>query len=242
MARKKEVAAESAPVVIAYKGFDKNLQCRGFQYEVGADYTHDGKVKACSAGFHACENPFDVWGYYGPFDSRFAVVELSGDLSRESNGDSKIAAGKIKVRAELKMPEFIATAVKWVIDQCKDAGTEDTGNYAQIGSSGNSAQIGSSGDYARIGSGGNYAQIGSSGDSARIGSSGYFAQIKSEGANAVIACAGSVEQFQVGPGGCITVPYHDGKRTRFAVGYEGENIKAGVTYYVNAAGEFVEVQ
>lgn len=112
MARKKEVAAESAPVVIAYKGFDKNLQCRGFQYEVGAEYTHNGKAEACSAGFHACENPFDVWGYYGPFDSRFAVVELSGDLSRESNGDSKIAAGKIKVRAELKMPEFIATAVK----------------------------------------------------------------------------------------------------------------------------------
>ena len=226
--------------IIAYKGFGPDWKCRGFQYEIGATYEHDGKVEACDAGFHACENPMDVWRYYDPFDSRFAVVELSGEIDRQEDGDSKIAAGRITVKAELKLPEFIATAVQYVIDACKGKDDEDA-DYAQIGSSGDYAQIGSSGGSARIGSSGDYARIGSSGDYARIGSSGDYARIKSEGEDAVIACAGSVDQFQVGPGGCIAVPYHDGTRTRFAIGYEGENITAGVTYTVSDSGAFVEV-
>ena len=70
--------------VIAYKGFDKNLSCRGYQYEVGQTYEHAGPVVAYSSGFHACENPMDLWGYYGlGEDNRFARVTLSGELSRE---------------------------------------------------------------------------------------------------------------------------------------------------------------
>ncbi|CUI03910.1 Similarity [Janthinobacterium sp. CG23_2] len=115
-----------------------------------------------------------------------------------------------------------------------------SGHYAQIGSSGHSAQIGSSGDSAQIGSSGHYAQIGSSGDSAQIGSSGGRAQIDACGMNAVIASAGSVRRFRAAKGGCVSAPWHDGKRTRFAVGYVGENIKADTWYAINAAGEFVE--
>jgi len=302
MAKKKASEETQAPV-IAFKGFDKDLKCRGYQFEVGKTYEHAGKVEKCEGGFHACESPLDVWGYYGPFDSRFAIVELSGDLSREENGDSKIAAGRITIKAEMKLPEFISTAVKMIVDACKGKGDDPAGNYARIGSSGNYAQIGSSGNYAqigssgyyarigssgnyarigssgnyaqigssgyyaRIGSSGNYAQIGSSGNSARIGSSGNYAQIgssgysaqigssgyyarigssgnyariKAEGKDAVIACAGSVEAFEVGEGGCVAIPYHDGKRTRFAVGYVGEGLKAGVRYSVNSSGQFVE--
>jgi hypothetical protein len=107
-----------------------------------------------------------------------------------------------------------------------------SGDYARIGSSGDSAQIGSSGDSARIGSSGDSAQIGSSGDYAQIGSSGDYAQIVAEGSNAVVACAGSAT-VTVGSGGAICIPYHDGKRTRFAIGYVGEDgIEAGVAYTV----------
>ena len=84
--------ASPQEVVFAYKGFDKDLQCRRFQFEVGKTFEHKGPVLACSSGFHACENPFDVWGYYGPVGyeghlNRFARVSLSGSLSRHS-GDS----------------------------------------------------------------------------------------------------------------------------------------------------------
>lgn len=103
----------------------------------------------------------------------------------------------------------------------------------RIGSSGGSARIGSSGGSAQIGSSGHYAQIGSSGDSARI---------KAEGENAVIACAGSVAYVQAGKNGAVCIPWHDGKRTRFAVGYVGENLKADTKYTVNDKGEFEEVK
>ncbi|MDJ3497493.1 hypothetical protein LEK87_00515 [Salmonella enterica] len=145
-----------------------------------------------------------------------------------------------------------------------------SGYNAQIGSSGDDAQIGSSGDDARIGSSGYNAQIGSSGDDARIGSSGYNAQIGSSGYNAqigssgnyarigssgddaritasgkgsVVACAGSIERIVLGEGGCASVPWHDGNRTRIAVAYVGENgIEANTPYYVNDEGQFVKVE
>ncbi|MFZ5396511.1 hypothetical protein ACOY9Z_00275 [Enterobacter roggenkampii] len=133
-----------------------------------------------------------------------------------------------------------------------DARIGSSGNYAQIGSSGYNAQIGSSGYNARIGSSGYNAQIGSSGDDARIGSSGYNARIGSSGYNAqitasgkgsVVACAGSIERIVLGEGGCASVPWYDGSRTRIAVAYVGENgIEANTPYYVNDEGQFVKVE
>ncbi len=120
---------DQAAHIIAYKGFDKDLQCRGFQYEVGKEYEHAGKVEQCAAGFHACENPIDVFGYYGPGESRFAEVELSGEFSR-GDGDSKIAAAKIHIKAELSLPDFIGKAVGFILAQVdwKNAKESNTGN------------------------------------------------------------------------------------------------------------------
>jgi hypothetical protein len=75
--------------VVAYKGTDKDMACRGFAFELGKAYEHDGKVVACQSGFHACENPFDVWSYYGPADgNRFFRVTLGGELSRHGTMES----------------------------------------------------------------------------------------------------------------------------------------------------------
>jgi hypothetical protein len=165
--------------VIAYKGFHKDLTCNGFQYEVGKTYKHDGPVERCAQGFHACEGPLDVWAYYGVTESRFAIVEMGGWVDREKDGDTKIAAAEITIKAELTLPEFIKRGVEWLIEATKGKKDSSSGNSARIGSSGDSAQIGSSGDYAQIGSSGYSAQIGSSGDSAQIGSSGDSARIGS---------------------------------------------------------------
>ena len=96
--------------LIAYKGFDTNLQCRGFQFAVGESYTHEGRVAACESGFHACENPLDVFAYYAPGDSRFCTVEVTGELSRHAD-DSKVAAAKIKIVAEYSIPQIVTAAV-----------------------------------------------------------------------------------------------------------------------------------
>jgi hypothetical protein len=104
--------------IVSYKGFDKNLKCRDFQYEVGKEYVHNGEAKACSSGFHACEYPLDVFGYYAPADSRFAIVEQSGQLSRHDD-DSKVASTKIKVTAEIGLPGLIKAAVEYTMSRAK---------------------------------------------------------------------------------------------------------------------------
>lgn len=98
--------------VVAFKGFDSNMSCRGFKYEIGKSYSHDGKVEKCGSGFHACEFPLDVFNFYPP-SSRFAKVSLSGEIDR---GNDKIAAAKIRISAEIKLPELVSNAVDFIFN------------------------------------------------------------------------------------------------------------------------------
>ena len=81
-----------------FKGFDKDLKCRGFQYEIGKDYEQEGEVKCCERGFHFCDNPFDVFRYYSPSDSRYCEVEGYGNADK-ANDDSKVATSHIHISA-----------------------------------------------------------------------------------------------------------------------------------------------
>ena len=95
-----------------YKGFDKDMKCRGFQYEVGQTYETD-EAKLCESGFHACEAPLDVFRYYAPTDSRYCEVELD-DLTDKRSDDSKRVGKKITVGAEIGIPGLIKAHVEWV--------------------------------------------------------------------------------------------------------------------------------
>lgn len=192
--------------IIAYKAFNKDLQCRDFQYEVGKEYQTDEKIKCCRRGFHAFESPLEVWCYRGILNARFAKVELSGTIDRRWNGFTKICSSHIKIKEELKLADIIKLGVKWLENATSPSETEtdstlnDKGDtsvriasnddYVRIGSSGNDVQIESSGIYAYIGSSGSNARIASSGPYARIGVSGYDARIGSSGGNAVIGSSG----------------------------------------------------
>ena len=200
----------SENVITSYKGFDKNMKCRGFKYEVGKEYEMDGEIRCCNRGFHACKSPIEVWDYYDMLNSRFAEVEQSGKIDEEEMS-TKICSSRIKIKAELKLADIINIGVEWLKDITSPSKVKadgvlndngyrrkqigSSGNYAKIGSSGDSAKIGSSGDYAQIGSSGNYAKIGSSGDSAKIGSSGNYAQIGSSGYYAQIGSSGNYAQI-----------------------------------------------
>ena len=180
--------------IIAYKGFDKDFKCRGFQYEVGKTYEMDSNIAYCNRGFHACESPMEVFDYYDMLTSRFAEVEQSGKMDKEADS-TKTCSSRIKIKAELKLADIINLGVEWLKEITSPYKTEvnntsNDGNYAKIGSSGDYAQIGSSGNYAKIGSSGYSAKIGSSGDSAQIGSSGDYAQIGSSGDSAKIGSSG----------------------------------------------------
>lgn len=99
--------------IIGYKGFDKDFKCRDFQYEVGKEYTHDGKVEMCSSGFHFCENPPDVFNYYNAGENnRFAVVEADEVSPEKGEVDSKRVAGKLKIKDEISVFELCKIAVE----------------------------------------------------------------------------------------------------------------------------------
>jgi hypothetical protein len=105
--------------VIAYKGFNKDLKCRGFQFEIGKTYTHEGPVRHCDSGFHACERPLDALAYYAPADSVYALVEQSGELSRENGGDSKIASSKITIKAAIDIPALVQATFDYTWERAK---------------------------------------------------------------------------------------------------------------------------
>ena len=96
----------------SYKGFNKNLQCRGFQYEIGKTYETDG-AKACEHGFHACEVPLDVFAYYPPNESRYCEVEQSGELDHDTD-DSKVASSHIKIGTEIGIPGLVKAQIEYV--------------------------------------------------------------------------------------------------------------------------------
>ena len=144
--KKPTEAVSEAPVVIAaFKGFDQNFQCRGFQYEIGKTYEHDGAVTVCASGFHACQSPLDIFDYYAPGLSRYASVTQSGEHAFHDD-DSKVVSAKIKIEAELKLPDFISAAVKWIVDHATPATSDhSTGNRSAASSTGNQSAASSTG-------------------------------------------------------------------------------------------------
>ena len=117
-----------------YKGFDKDLKCRGFQYEIGKEYEEE-KASACNCGFHACEMPLEVLGYYEPGKgSRYCEVEQAGEISKHSD-DTKVASTKIKIGAEIGIPGLVKAQVEYV----KERATETNEHHSTGSRSANSA-------------------------------------------------------------------------------------------------------
>ena len=100
----------------AYKGFNKDMTCRGFQFKEGETYEEE-RAEVCKSGFHACENPIDCLSYYAPNESVYHEVELDGDVSREGGKDSKIAASRIKIGAKIDFKGMIKAKPTYLGDE-----------------------------------------------------------------------------------------------------------------------------
>lgn len=217
----------SENVITSYKGFDKNMKCHGFQYEVGKEYEMDGEIKCCNRGFHACKSPMEVWDYYDMLNSRYAEVEQSGKIDAEENS-TKVCSSRIKIKAELKLADIINIGVEWLKDITSPSKVKTDG------------ALNDNGDRRK--------QIGSSGDYAKIGSSGDSAQIDSTGEDSVIMCAGNSSIAKAKVGSWITLAewkWSDEKKRDVPVCVkteyvDEENIKAD-TWYKLKNRKFVEV-
>jgi hypothetical protein len=209
MAAKKKAAAEAtgqvaqaaqpASVIVAYKGFNTDWTCRGFQYEIGKSYEHDGEVHACNSGFHACEHPLHVLRYYRPAFSKFAIVEQSGEVSRHAD-DSKVASSRIAVKAEIDIAGLVKAAIKYTMDRCTlaDGASSDQDNASvatggknkSATASGYSGAATASGDSGAATASGSYGAATASGDSGAATASGYSGAATASGDSGAATASG----------------------------------------------------
>lgn len=186
--------------VIAYKGFDKDLSCRGFKFEVGKSYVHNGDIKVCESGFHACENPLDVLLYYGlGSGNRFAVVELSGEAKKE---DEKTCASNITIKAELDLKNFIKAAIDFISsDKMKEQASGDgsklvaSGYESRLASSGNQANLAASGDRSYLAASGYNPHLVASGRESYLAASGYRSHLVASGEWSQLVSSGYISQL-----------------------------------------------
>ena len=217
----------------AYKGFNKDMTCRGFQYEIGKEYETDA-ADLCRIGFHACENPLDCFSHYAPATSRYCEVEIE-DNGQRSSEDSKVVGRKIKIGAELSTEQICKLHFEYVRSRCDPAKTNAAGDResASAGEYGSA----SAGEYGSA-SAGEYgsASAGDYGVSASRGSS-------SAGENGVAAARGKHAKVRGGIGSVLVVCVENEDSYEIAewkaAVVDGERIRPD-TWYTVENGEFKE--
>lgn len=225
----------------ACKGFDKNLRCRGFQYEVGGEYTEE-TAELCNRGPHACENPLDTLRYYRPGDSRYCEVEIE-DNGQRSSYDSKVCGKHIKIGAEIGLKGVINAGVRFVFDKCESATEENAsgnlGNAAASGWSGNAAASGWRGNAAASGDRGNAAASGWSGTAVVTGFAGRATAL-GEQCLAVAWGEDSLARGTVGNWIVVSERDDDGNIIDVKIAkVDGDTVKAD-TWYKLVNGEIME--
>ena len=122
-------------VVKSYKGFNKDMTCRDFQYKEDKEY-ETSKAVVGNEGFHACEHPLDCLGYYPPNTSVYHEVEQTGEFSSDSSSrDSKIASTKIKIGVKLSIAGLVQAAIDFT--KSKTVTMQDaTGDYGASSATG----------------------------------------------------------------------------------------------------------
>ncbi len=248
--------------VIAYKAFDADMKCRGFQYAVGQTYEHKGKVSLCNEGFHACVLPFDCFNYYRDSKTwaRVRVVELSETRKGE---DTKIVSAKITIEAVLTVPEWVRAQVAALVALVKGSTTAKattgdyahsattgysahsatTGNYAHSATTGDYAHSATTGDYAHSATTGYYAHSATTGNSAHSATTGDYAHSAVEGSNAIAAALGNSGTAQGKKGSWLVLSHFNSSGELVCVktakvGTAG--IKPDVKYRLTAKGKFVK--
>ena len=146
----------------AFKGFNKDLTCRGYQYEEGKEF-YTERAECCDTGFHACEYPLDCFGYYDPAHSVFHEVELSGEMDK-SGDNTKVCATDIKIGARLSIAGLVKMAIDFTMSKVnKEAGSDErhgfasaTGNYGVSSATGYKGASSATGNYGASSATGDY--------------------------------------------------------------------------------------
>ena len=228
--------------ITTYKGFDQDLKCRDFQYEVGKTYKHEGDVGACSSGFHGCENPFDVWSYYPPAESRFCEATQGGELSRH-DGDSKVASAEITITAELTFPEFVQRGVDWILSNVKDSKKEpNTGNCSAATNTGYYSAATNTGNRSAATNTGYCSAATNTGYCSAATNTGDYSAATVEGSGSIAIASGIGSRAMASDGSAIVLcEYNDnGSLKKLHTGIAGRGRIKPDTFYTVKNGKIVE--
>ncbi|EEI2161791.1 hypothetical protein GYD87_001897 [Salmonella enterica] len=230
--------------IVTFKGFNKELKCRDFQFEIGKTFHHEGKVEACGSGFHACECPFDVFGYYSPADSRFAETISFGVTDREEDGDTKIASASITIKAELTLPQFIQRGIEWIWSKIDKSLEQQImcGDWSAATNTGNRSAATNTGDWSAATNTGDWSAATNTGNRSAATNTGDWSAAEVSGSQSVAAAFGIEGKARASEGGAIVLCYRDedGELIHIRASKVGENgIMPNTWYQLNEDGEFV---
>ena len=157
--------------MIVYKGTDKDMKCRGFQFELGKEY-EEAEAKLCNKGFHGCEYPLDVFAHYAPADSRFFVADLDGVTDEMESDDTKRVGTKIKLRAEIGIPGIVKAAVEYIKEKAESSDNQ-TGDWSAATNTGDRSAATNTGDRSAATNTGDWSAATNTGDWSAATNTGY---------------------------------------------------------------------
>ena len=226
-------------MIKSYKGFDKDLKCRGMQYEVGKTF-EEKEADLCRRGLHSCEYPLDVFRYYAPADSRYCETVADGDIDKEDSSDSKIASTKLHIEAEIGLKGIIEAGVKFVMDRVNFKDRKESNDKDRSAAT-------NTGDYSAATNTGDYSAATNTGDQSAATNTGDYSAAIVEGSES-IAIATGIGSKAKGALGCWIVATEWIQNEEYdwhikevkAAKVDGENIKEN-TFYILEDSEFKEV-
>ena len=173
--------------VKSYKGFNKDMTCRGFQYEEGKEYEEES-VEVCDHGFHACEYPLDCLNYYSPNESVYHEVEQSGEIQKH-NDDTKVASTKIKIGAEISIAGLVKAAIEYTVKRVNKEAESDE-NHGASSATGNCGASSATGYKGASSATGDYGASSATGDCGASSATGYKGASSAEDKDAVAVAWG----------------------------------------------------
>ena len=230
--------------MLVYKGTDKDMKCRGFQFELGKEY-EEAEAKLCKKGFHGCEYPLDVFAHYAPADSRFFVAELDGVTDERENRDPKLVGTQMKLRAEIGIAGIVKAAVEDIKERAESSDNQ-TGYRSAATNTGNRSAATNTGDWSAATNTGYRSAATNTGYRSAATNTGDCSAATVEGKDSIAIVTGRGSKA-AGALGCWLVLTERGlwngktypiKEVR-AVKVDGETIKAGAFYELKD-GEVVE--
>ena len=221
-------------VIKSYKGFNKDMTCRGFQYEEGKEYEEE-TADACHSGFHACEYPLDCLGYYSPNESVYHEVEQNGEFDRGED-DSKVASTKIKIGARLDISGLVKAAIDFTMSRVKKEAEsdEDYGASSATGDYGASSATGNCGASSATGYKGASSATGYKGASSATGNYGASSATGNCGASSATGDYGASSAT----GNCGASSATGDYGASSATGYKGASSATGYKGASSATGDY----